>query len=278
MPRTFKHFILTLARNRGLQPKNGAIVLFYHGVAERVFDPVVQALHMPLDAFERQVQYLRKHYTVISMDEFCEALRKRRLHSSQVVLTFDDGFRNNLTVVAPLLKSYGLPFTVFISTEHVDKGSRFPGYQIRTSIWCTDKDTLTIPSLKLRLQIHTSEERLMAIEFIADKMRDLPEMNLMVLLAELKSHISDSRWSELNEIFSAGAVMTWDEVSALHAQGVTIGSHCHTHAILHDRQDGREIRRQLETSKNLIVGHLGECRYFSYPHGSMRDISKIAYE
>lgn len=233
---------------------------------------------MPLYEFERQIQYLRKHYTVISMDEFCEALKTRRMHSSQVVLTFDDGFKNNLTTVAPLLKSYGLPFTVFISTELVEKGWRFPGSQMRASIWCTDKDTLTLPSLNLRLRIQTSEERLMAIESIGDRMRDLPEMNLKVLLAELTAHISDSRWSELNETFSAGTVLTWDEVRELHAQGVTIGSHCHDHAILHEFQDGEEIRHQIETSKSLIIKHLGECRYFAYPHGTMRDISKTAYQ
>lgn len=278
MPRRFKQFILTLAGNRILQRKNGAMVLYYHGVAERVFDPVVQALHMPVNEFEEQIQYFHKHHTIISMDEFCEALRKRRLHSSQVVLTFDDGFKNNLTVVAPLLKSYGLPFTVFISTEQVENGWRYPGYQMRASIWCTEMDALTIPSLNLQLHIPTSEERLMAIELIGDKMRDLSEMKLKVVLAELRAHIPDSRWSELNEMFSTDAVMTWDDVRALHAQGVTIGSHCHSHAILHKLQDRQEIRRQIETSKRLIVEHVGECRYFSYPHGTKRDISKTAYE
>jgi len=274
----FKPRLLTLARNRSLHRKNGAIVLYYHGVTERIFDRVVQALHMPLDEFEKQVQYLHKYHTVISMDEFCEALEKRRLHSSQVVLTFDDGFKNNLTVVAPALRSYGMPFAVFISTENVEKGWRFPGYQMRASIWCTGRDTLIMPSLNLRLPIRTSEERLMAIELMGDKMRDLTETDLKVLLAELRAHIPDSRWSELDEMFPASAVMNWDEVRALHAQGATIGSHCHSHAVLHRLQDCEEIRRQIETSKRLIVEHVGECRYFSYPHGTMRDISKTAYE
>ena len=46
-------------------------VLFYHGV-DTIIDSSVQTLHLLPDVFEAEMQYLRKHYDVISMDEYYE--------------------------------------------------------------------------------------------------------------------------------------------------------------------------------------------------------------
>jgi peptidoglycan/xylan/chitin deacetylase (PgdA/CDA1 family) len=277
MPGRIITYLKKIAQLRFLAGSSGATVLYYHGVAERVFDPVVQHLHMPLEDFARQIEYLTKTYTVLSMEEFADLLRKRRLKSSHLVLTFDDGYRNNATVAAPLLKSLGLPFTVFISTEHIACGGRLPGYYLRTSIWCTEKDKIVLPSLGMEIEVRTVEQRLDAIQVLGEKLRDLPEVPLNTFLTELRSHISDSRWSELNEIYSSGAIMNWDDIQTLRALGATIGAHCHTHSILHPNQTRSEVEHQVSTSQRLIEEHLGKCRYFSYPHGTVRDISPSAY-
>jgi hypothetical protein len=254
------------------------VVLYYHGVWKRVIDPVVQALHLPSEAFDAHIQYLRKHYTIISIEEFEEHLRKKTLHQSHLLLTFDDGYRNNLTVAAPLLHSYGIPFTVFISTEHVETGVRFPGYHMRACSWCTEKPRLVLPSVGLDLPVESTGQRLAAIEALGDKMRDLPDRHLKLLLQELLGHVPEHRWKELGEVFDSGTVLNWDEVRHLQTLGATIGSHCHSHSILHSFQSQDEIRNQVETSRRLIVEHLGSCAYFSYPHGNIRDISQAAHD
>jgi Polysaccharide deacetylase len=254
------------------------MVLYYHGVWEPVIDPVVQALHLPLEAFDNQIEYLRKHYTIISIQEFEECLRKRTLHPSHLLLTFDDGYRNNLTVAAPLLHSRGIPFTVFISTEHIETGMRFPGYCLRICCWCTERPKLILPSIDLELPVERTEQRLAAIETLGEKMRDLPDRHLKALLRELCEHIPERRWTQLDAVFASGRVLTWDEVRELQALGATIGSHCHSHSILHAFQSREEIRSQVEISQKLIVKHLGSCDYFSYPHGNIRDISRVAYD
>ena len=43
-----------------------------------------------------------------------------------MVVTFDDGYRDNLRVAAPLLLKHGVPATFFIATGHVDSGRPFP--------------------------------------------------------------------------------------------------------------------------------------------------------
>src|SRR5215467_5224946 len=43
----------------------GPTVLFYHGVEERISDPIVQGMHFPMDLFEKQIRFLRRESEVI---------------------------------------------------------------------------------------------------------------------------------------------------------------------------------------------------------------------
>ena len=66
----------------------GPIVLFYHGVEERIVDSRVQMLHVQLDLFEKQIVYLRKNFEIISLDDLYECISTGyRLDPSQVVIT-----------------------------------------------------------------------------------------------------------------------------------------------------------------------------------------------
>jgi hypothetical protein len=71
--------------------------------------------------------------------------------------------------------------------------------------------------------------------------------------------------------------MNWNDVRAVSSMGATIGSHCHDHCILHEKQSKDEICRQLDESKAAIEKNVGECRYLAYPNGTPSDISNEAY-
>jgi peptidoglycan/xylan/chitin deacetylase (PgdA/CDA1 family) len=76
-------------------------------------------LHIPVSLFLKHLEYLRRFHNVISLDEFLAAVcEKRELPDHSVVLTFEDGVRNFLTVAAPHLKRMGMPATTFIITDH----------------------------------------------------------------------------------------------------------------------------------------------------------------
>ena len=64
------------------------------------------------------LDFLQRNYTVISLREYLHARNEgRSLGNYSVVLTFDDGFRNFLTVAAPMLAERKLPATVFLITD-----------------------------------------------------------------------------------------------------------------------------------------------------------------
>jgi peptidoglycan/xylan/chitin deacetylase (PgdA/CDA1 family) len=96
------------------------VFLCYHGVTKRTTrspdDP--KGLHVNHLRFKQHLEFLRSHYQVISLSDYLAAQRERgSLPHYSVVLTFDDGFRNFLTVAAPLLAQYAMPATVFLVTD-----------------------------------------------------------------------------------------------------------------------------------------------------------------
>jgi len=98
------------------------IILCYHGVTERPnrnpADPA--GLHIRADRFEAQLNYLRRHYRVISLAKFLEARRMNApLPNHSVVLTFDDGYRNFLTGALPRLAAREMPASVFLITDRI---------------------------------------------------------------------------------------------------------------------------------------------------------------
>lgn len=96
------------------------VFLCYHGVTKRPSrspdDP--QALHVNHLRFAAHLDYLQRHYRVISLSDYLSAnLTQSSLPKYCVVLTFDDGFRNFVTAAAPLLAERRMPATVFIITD-----------------------------------------------------------------------------------------------------------------------------------------------------------------
>jgi peptidoglycan/xylan/chitin deacetylase (PgdA/CDA1 family) len=96
------------------------VFLCYHSVT-RWPQPVPHAakLHLPVSLFLSHLDYLQRHYRIIPLGEYLAARREgRQLPDYSLVLTFDDGTRNFLTVVAPLLAERQIPATSFIITGY----------------------------------------------------------------------------------------------------------------------------------------------------------------
>ena len=118
---------LRLTRLAAWCNRKRVIILCYHGVTERLNrhpnDPA--GLHIRADRFEAQLNYLRRHYQVISLAKFLEARRTNApLPNHSVVLTFDDGYRNFLTGALPRLAEHEMPASVFLITDRIPDESQ----------------------------------------------------------------------------------------------------------------------------------------------------------
>jgi peptidoglycan/xylan/chitin deacetylase (PgdA/CDA1 family) len=97
-------------------------ILFYH----RVADEFPNDWTMSTREFGRQVRWLHEHFELVSLAE----AQKRIVAGSNSVpaacITFDDGYADNMQFAVPFLLERNVPFTYFVSTNHVLRGDSFP--------------------------------------------------------------------------------------------------------------------------------------------------------
>lgn len=90
----------------------GVSVLMYHMIADIEDNGAV----LKPENFRAQMRYLKEHnYHPITLDELYAYVEKGApLPVNPVCITFDDGYEDNYSIVYPIMKEYGFPWTVFI--------------------------------------------------------------------------------------------------------------------------------------------------------------------
>lgn len=96
----------------------GIPVLMYHRVCEGIND----RLTITPGQLKNHFQYLKDNgYTPLSISEFLSVVKgEKPFVPNSVLLTFDDGYENNLTLAYPLLKSFNFKATFFIIGNTID--------------------------------------------------------------------------------------------------------------------------------------------------------------
>ena len=92
-------------------------ILMYHAIN----DDEASSLNVSPENFSRQMEFLRREgYSVISLDELISNIAKGiQFIPKTVVLTFDDGFRDNYFYAFPVLVKYKMPAEIFLITNHI---------------------------------------------------------------------------------------------------------------------------------------------------------------
>src|SRR6266511_387797 len=81
-------------------------------------DPFLPSL--PTAVFAARMAHIARHYRVMAVEDLAAALQESRVPKNALAVTFDDGYRDNFTHAAPILKRLGLPATIFLVTGHID--------------------------------------------------------------------------------------------------------------------------------------------------------------
>lgn len=100
-----------------------AVILMYHRVAEVDLDP--WGLCVTPEHFAEHLEVLQKYARPISLQQLAQAHRADKIPHRAVVITFDDGYADNLHNAKPILERYKIPATVFITTGHIGSQREF---------------------------------------------------------------------------------------------------------------------------------------------------------
>lgn len=237
-------------------PGNRLLVVAFHRVASE-FDPYDP--ETPDGArFARQLEALAG-FEVVSLRAGLEALQAGSLSRTSVAITFDDGYRDQLTVAAPLLAAHGYPSTVFVSSAFVSG----PNMWHDRLLWALREGRpgarLDVVGLPEPVPVELEARRLLAARCIA-AVKSLPMVARERAVAQVEAVCAAPAAPRL--------MLDTTELRELAAlPGVEIGAHTRHHPIL-AACELDEARAEIAGSRADLEQWLGkEVRLFAYPNG-----------
>ncbi len=274
-------------RNDSFSGPAGALVLLYHRVADVDCDP--QLLCVSPKHFREHLEILRRCYRPCALPQCVEDVLDGDVPAGGAAITFDDGYADNLTAAAPLLREQGVPATVFIATRDTGRDEEF---------WWDDLERIILqtPSLPRRLELAASgvrhewnltdgshvspcasewnvltteppTERQALYLHLCRLLRVLREPERRIILNDLCAWAGVSREGRLGH-----RAMTPDEWRELAKDGlIEIGAHTMSHPVLAELPVADQFA-EIMGSRQRLERELGRpVRGFAYPYGCRGD-------
>jgi peptidoglycan/xylan/chitin deacetylase (PgdA/CDA1 family) len=239
------------------------LVLCWHGLSnedEHLWRP---GLYITPQLFRRRLEILSElGCTVLSLDDALIRLWAGDLPPRSVVITFDDGFNDFAAHALPILREFGFPATLYLTTYHVD--DQYPLYNLAVSylLWKSAGPGRRLPggaSIANRVEAELAAQA-MVREAFKDGLSTAEKNDRARELAGFLGHDYDELCRR-----RMLCLMTADQVRNASSSGVAVEAHTHRHRSPDDLDlMTRELRDNI-THIQQITGR--RPAHFCYPDG-----------
>lgn len=225
--------------------------------------------------FERAIDYIARHYRVISFSEYSVLLKESKpIPVNSMIITFDDGYRDVYSEALPVLKKRDLPSTLFVVSATL-VGDKLDLWWDRLTFYCHLLGAERAKSiLRAEIHQHTTGEVSNAFDYTALD----PDAIAIAAADVLSGTIEESRNMVLEQLrkscpeeaveFNCNTVSP-DEIREMMQNGVEIGCHTKNHCFL-DVVSDDEAHEEIADSRAIIKGKLSaEVDTFAYPGGRL---------
>jgi peptidoglycan/xylan/chitin deacetylase (PgdA/CDA1 family) len=234
--------------------RKGLRILMYHRFSDR-------------DALAWQCAHIRAHYTPVSMEQVGDWLSHGApLPQNALAVTVDDGYRDFYQVAYPLFREYGIPATVYLVSDFLDR---------ELWLWVDQVKYAFLHGQAPRPELATVQTRKRAAYEMTESAKRIPNSERLRLLAGLPAQLQVALPEEAPPEYEP---LRWDEVREMAAAGFEFGAHTRTHPVL-SRVAGEELADEIAGSKRQIEQQVGRpVDHFCYPNGSNEDFRPDAVE
>lgn len=248
-----------------LQRESVATILMYHSVPtldeSRWTDPYNS---LSAEAFERQMQFLSRYRRVISIEQLVQKLRaKEAIEQRTVAITFDDGYRNNLTVAAPILAKYNLPATIYLATGYIDSEQNQWIDTLYAAFRARSKCELALTAWNDDFQdwnLADARQKVKAYIALTEYLIQATVSQRDALLAEIDRQLAPTA-------YPPRLTMNWEEARTLKTQypNITLGAHTTNHLDLrtHSSRAAEEITGSVE---QMAIALGSAPKHFAFPY------------
>ena len=244
---------------RSIGDKSGTLILYGHRISA---DHEGYLEGLAPHWFAEQIRYLARHYEIITLDALITCLERGKAPPPKsVVLTLDDGFRDNVEAGLPILDAVGAHATVFVVTQSLSDG-RLPwsqrlGFAFQHATATAFQHPLLGPN---PVPLTDDAARRRAYQAI--------KLSLVSKTREQRDADIDRLAQELGVDLPTDRMMTWDHARDALGRGHGIGAHTYSHALL-ARLPLADAREEMVRSRDDLTAHLGLVHPpFCFPAGS----------
>lgn len=246
----------------------GLVVLMMHRLRDE-HDPY--PLSLSKSSFGKITGWLRRRRILVDMPSGLAALDQPGHAKVSYALTFDDGYRDNLSLLDPAFADAShqpVPAIVYVATRHVGQQPIW-AYQLQHALASHTRSRLDLGELGLGcfdLSQAFDHDRL--YQLLPPRLKLLEPGQLQTwmdgIIDQLQPH----------SLPAQGEMLEWSDIQALQEKGIHIGAHTRHHVIL-ERTDAQTARNEIEGSKTDITAATGRVPlHFAYPNGSSGDFSE----
>ncbi|HEU4940023.1 MAG TPA: polysaccharide deacetylase family protein [Candidatus Eisenbacteria bacterium] len=250
----------------GRRQRDAFLVLLYHRVNRAARHFTIERTEP--DAFRAQMEHLARQFHVMPLGDIVRRARAQEpLPPRAVAITFDDGYEDNYTEAYPVLRDFGLPATVFLATGCIGTGESLWFDRVLGAFRTARADSVTLPGGALEEGLRDPEVRERVAHRALYALMRLPNAERAPSIDRLVRDLDPEDLSHLP------AMMTWDQVRLMAADGITFGAHTVTHPIL-SRLTLDEAESEIVGSKRRIEEEIRmPVNLFAYPVGRRSDYS-----
>lgn len=256
---------------RAMGTWNGVLILNYHRIGNAISSPFDHNLwSASVDDFEHQIAFLASNFDVIGLSDLDHALHQP--HGRFVMITFDDGYRDNYSTAFPILKSHGVPATFFIATGFIDRP--------HVPVW----DELAWMSRTTKVPLLPANDWLTSMVEFSSNDRERAFRQLLTVYRTAGSELISDYLDFLAETLRTGRCpdsmadrewMTWDMLREMQSAGMTFGGHTVSHPILANSTADQQDWEVGECQRRLMQELAVPIKSFSYPNGQRNDFNEF---
>ncbi len=221
------------------------------------------------------IEKLSRDYVFVSMETLVDGLLSGRCPRKGIVLSFDDGYANACTLALPVLRKMGIPFSVFVTTGHVDTNLVLWNDLLEFAVFSTGETALPPGPMGRGLPLQGEDQRNRAVVELKAALKRLSLEEAQDKVRQLCDDLSvDSNAPELGHV----RFLASDEITRMAEEGVEFGGHTVTHPIL-SRESRERVRTEVTECKARLETLTGRpVRCFAYPNGQRGDFNDMVKE
>lgn len=234
-------------------------VLTFHRVHARP-DPLFPG-EPDADRFDQLMRLVSRSFRVLSLAQAADHLAQASLPARSLVLTFDDGYADNVEVALPILQRHGLTASFFVSTGFLD-GGRMWNDSVIECLRASTRSSLDLAEFGVAaaVPLQTLAQRQQAVQLLLPKIKYLNLGQRELALTKLQSLCGVAN-------LPRNLMMSTAQLRSLQSAGMEIGGHTVSHPIL-TTLSGEQAEEEIALGRERLQQLIDQpVQVFAYPNG-----------